>query len=152
MTDVDSYSTSTPMFWGDLTSPSFGWSPGGPLPFADLVTLKADGTDGDGAFSGAAFESGQYVRLGDGSTAYWNGTIWQAGEAAVVQQAAPPAPAASPIDAPGDYTIAEVQTAVIGAADPCAAAATAEANENAGSNRVTLVSWLDGYIADNCEE
>ena len=48
---------------------------------ADLATLKADGTDGDGNFGGGAFTTGQYVVLDDNSVAYYDGAAWQAGVA-----------------------------------------------------------------------
>jgi hypothetical protein len=63
---------------------------------ADLTTLKGDGKAGDGkgyqangafgtgttgATKGVAFATGQFVTLGDGSKASYNGTIWSAGAA-----------------------------------------------------------------------
>lgn len=58
-------------------------------PFYTLASLKANSTYGDGAdrlpYNGAAsFTTGQYVRLGDGSQAYWVGgatDAWSAGTA-----------------------------------------------------------------------
>lgn len=43
---------------------------------ADLATLKADGTDGDGNFGGGAFGLLQFVVLDDLTVATYNGTIW----------------------------------------------------------------------------
>ena len=48
-------------------------------PAADLTTLKADGTLGDGAYGGPAFTTGQYILLDDGNQAYYDGAAWQAG-------------------------------------------------------------------------
>jgi hypothetical protein len=49
---------------------------------ADLATLVADGTDGDGNFGGGAFTAGQYVVLDDNAVAYYDGANWQSGVAA----------------------------------------------------------------------
>lgn len=90
MTDTAAYDSTAPMLWGDVTSPAFKWSPGNPLPFEDLATLKADGTYGDGNYPGTMKE-GDYVRLGDGSTAHYDGAVWKADPkpaAAAQQQAA----------------------------------------------------------------
>ncbi len=139
----DSQSTSAPQVWGDLTSPALDYTPGWPLPFADLATLKLDGTYGDGAYTGDTMTDGQYVRLGDGSTAYWDGLAWQAGKApdAVIVVVL------SPIDDPGSYTINQVKDAVNAAPDPVAAAETTLANEEADRGRATLISWLEDVIA-----
>jgi len=128
------------MLWGDLTSPSFKWSPGNPLPFADLATLEVDATYGNGAFPGSTMKDGEHVRLGDGSTAYWNGSIWIAGKApdeVVVLVAANPA------EDPGGYTIGQVQAFV---GSDLVLAQQALDNEVAGSNRVTLVAWLEDLL------
>ena len=45
---------------------------------ADLATLKADGTLGDGNFTGT-FQSGQYIKLGDDSRAHYTAGAWAAG-------------------------------------------------------------------------
>jgi hypothetical protein len=49
--------------------------------FNSLAELKADGTEGDGNYSGAAMTAGQYVVLGDGSCAHYAGAAWAAGAA-----------------------------------------------------------------------
>ncbi len=58
----------------DITAEVFGSDP---IP-ADLATLKADGTYGDGNYSGPAFEDYEFVVLGDGARAgYDDGTdLW----------------------------------------------------------------------------
>lgn len=58
----------------DLTYETFGAT----AP-ADLTDLKADPVYGDGNFTGATFTTGQYVTLGDNSTAHWDALIWTAG-------------------------------------------------------------------------
>jgi hypothetical protein len=64
-----------------------------------LSALKGDPTVGDSAWStagaGAWTTSGDYVALGDGSHAYWDGSEWQAGE---VPAPAPPAPDPDPCE------------------------------------------------------
>lgn len=47
--------------------------------FADLVTLQADNTYGDGNFSGRAMTAGEYIVLGDGSKAHYKAGAWAAG-------------------------------------------------------------------------
>lgn len=49
--------------------------------FADLSTLKSDGTKGDGNYTGSDFSSGQYITLGDGSKAHYGSNAWTAGAA-----------------------------------------------------------------------
>ena len=49
--------------------------------FGSLAELAADGTHGDGNYSGAAFTAGQYVVLGDGTCAHYASTAWAAGVA-----------------------------------------------------------------------
>jgi len=46
--------------------------------FADLATLKADGTSGDGHYTGAAFTAGQYITLVDGSKTHYAAGVWAA--------------------------------------------------------------------------
>ena len=58
-----------------------------PATITDLASLKADATYGDGNYSGAAMATDEYVNLGSGVHAYWDGSAWQSGEAP-----APPAP------------------------------------------------------------
>ena len=48
---------------------------------ADLATLAADGTDGDGFFGGGTFNAGEFVVLDDWAVAQYNGTNWVAGVA-----------------------------------------------------------------------
>ena len=45
-----------------------------------LAQLKADGTNGDGNYAGAAFSVGEYVTLSDGK-AHYDGSNWQSGAA-----------------------------------------------------------------------
>ena len=47
----------------------------------DLASLKADPNIGDGTANGAAWTGGDYIDLEDGTTAYWDGSAWQAGTA-----------------------------------------------------------------------
>lgn len=51
---------------------------------ANLAALKADTVVGDSGTNkpSAAWTTGQYVTLGDVSSAYWDGTVWQSGQAA----------------------------------------------------------------------
>jgi len=46
---------------------------------ADLPTLKASGTIGDGSYTGAAFTTGQYVILGNNTKASYKSGAWVAG-------------------------------------------------------------------------
>jgi hypothetical protein len=77
-----------------ITGGASGW-PSGTTP-ANLAALKANGQAGDGkgyqadgtfgtgttgGTKGVAFATGQFVTLGDGSKASYNGTIWSAGAA-----------------------------------------------------------------------
>jgi hypothetical protein len=59
------------------------FAPGGATLPANLSALKADPVVGDAGTSkpGTAWTTGQWVNLGDGSHAYWNGTAWAVGEA-----------------------------------------------------------------------
>lgn len=59
----------------DITAEVFGSDP---IP-ADLATLKADGTYGDGNYSGPAFEDYEYVVLGDGARAGYDADTSQWG-------------------------------------------------------------------------
>ena len=63
-----------------------------PATITDVASLKADATYGDAAYSGAAFAAGEYVNLGSGNHAYWDGAAWQAGE----MPAPPPHPTRTP--------------------------------------------------------
>ena len=58
-----------------LTTPG-GFTPAGAMAPADLA-----GMTGITATPSGAWSPGQYVRLGDGSSAHWNGTTWTAGVA-----------------------------------------------------------------------
>jgi hypothetical protein len=49
-----------------------GGGPGGPSDYATLGLLKADVTDGDGAYAGHTFVSKEAVVLGDNSKAYYD--------------------------------------------------------------------------------
>ena len=71
---------------GDPTDFTAG-TPGAFLPAGTDVPADLDAVNALG-LSGAAFAAGEYVELGDGSHAYFDGADWQAGEA--------PAPAPPP--------------------------------------------------------
>ena len=43
------------------------------------LALKADGTNGDGNYTGPAFTSGQYIVLADGSRAHYTSGAWAVG-------------------------------------------------------------------------
>ena len=47
--------------------------------FPNLASLKANITYGDGHYAGPEFEPGNYIRIGDTSQAWYNGSIWAAG-------------------------------------------------------------------------
>lgn len=53
-----------------------------PFSFADLATIKADGTVGDGNYTGSDFTTGQFVTLGDASVAHYASAAWSVGAAA----------------------------------------------------------------------
>lgn len=55
----------------DITDTVFGAEP---VP-ADLATLRTDATFGNGVYAGPAFEPWQYVLLGDGSQAAYDGVV-----------------------------------------------------------------------------
>lgn len=59
---------------------------GGTLP--SLAVLKADPEVGDAGTNkpGAAWTTGQFVNLRDGSKANWNGTAWTAGTRALMDE------------------------------------------------------------------
>lgn len=65
----------------NLTADVFGSSASAP---ANLATLQADGTYGDGNLTyngGADFTTGQYVKLGDASLAHYASSAWSVGAA-----------------------------------------------------------------------
>jgi len=73
---------------GGATAGSPGaWTPSGAQAPATLAEANALG------YSGAAWTTGQYVELADGSDVYWNGTAFVAGRAPVVVEEDEPAPA-----------------------------------------------------------
>lgn len=134
-----SYSPST---WGDMTIDAFKWWPGRPLPFADLASLAGDPTYGNGVFTGGTSKPGEFVRLGDGSIAYYDGAVWKVG-------AAPEAPViinpVTPCESPGDFTVSEVKDYVdASGCNGCAEMALESELEN--KNRARLVGWLEGFI------
>ena len=123
-------------------SSSRAWQPWLPLPYANLTELQAADPDG-----GQAFELNQYVRLGDGSRATWDGASWSAWSEPVVVQMQ----SMSATDDPSAYTVAQVRFAVENDPDSCGIAPAVLAAEQAGQNRSTLVNWLEGFI-DSCED
>jgi hypothetical protein len=62
------------------------FQPANAVPPADLAALKADPVVGDAgsAMPGPAWGGGEWVQLGDGSHAHWDGTMWVAGDAPAV--------------------------------------------------------------------
>jgi hypothetical protein len=58
------------------TSTPGTFSPAGAMAPANLAAMSAVT-----ASPATAWTTGQYVRLGDGSSAYWNATAWTAGVA-----------------------------------------------------------------------
>ena len=49
-----------------------------------LMSLKQDNMLGDAVYKGTAWQPGQFMELGDGSLAHWNGTEWLAGAVPIV--------------------------------------------------------------------
>jgi hypothetical protein len=56
-------------------------TPGSFSPAGAMAPANLAGMSGITATPSSAWSGGQYVRLGDGSTAYWNGTAWVEGVA-----------------------------------------------------------------------
>lgn len=114
------------------------FTPAGATPPANLTAINLRGALGQTV----AWTTGQYVILGDGSNAYWNGTAWAEGMAA-----------ASETDVhatnPGNFTIAEIQAWVDD--HPEAADEVLAAEMLRASPRVTLVDWLEGFISHRDE-
>lgn len=82
---------------------------------------------------------GEYVVAADGNEVYWTGTAWAAGRAP-----APPPPGGEVAYDPADYTVEDVKAYVEDHPDEAAAVLDAE---RAGSDRSTLVSWLEAQTA-----
>ena len=111
------------------------FTPAGATPVANYTALTARGAMGQTA----AWTTGQYVILGDGTFAYWTGTAWAAGIAGQ-----------PPLDdphvvTPGNFTIAEIQDWLDHHPNVDVARALRD-HERAHSARVTLLDWLDGFI------
>lgn len=136
MSDIG-YESVPPVLYNDQTQYIFA----GKVP-ADLATLKADPDWGDGIYAGAAFTVNQFVKLQDESKATWDGLIWTAFVSAAAAQAQAQA-APTPAEDPGAFTIPEVQDYVTD--NPGTEQQTLD-NEQAGSNRVTLVAWLEDLL------
>ena len=82
---------------------------------------------------------GQYVNLDPVGSAYWNGTQWRlgVGTGGATQDAH--------TTDPGSFTVAEIQEWVDDHADMADEVLTAELSRP--SPRITLVDWLEGFIA-----
>lgn len=109
----------------------------------DLATLQGLGDLGQTT----AWTTGQYVDLGDASTAHWDGSAW-----AVDAAPAPPPPPPGDViivPDPGSMTVAEAK-AWIDALPHNGHGHDAVQEmlelERAGQNRATLVDWLDAKL------
>jgi hypothetical protein len=75
--------TSVDAITGVIAGSPGSFTPGTASIPGTLAALKAHGNVGDtgGAKPGGAWTSGQYVTLGDGSKAHWDGSAWSVGMA-----------------------------------------------------------------------
>jgi hypothetical protein len=69
--------------WVTVTSVNFDVSDLAPgaAAMSDLTALQADGTEGDGNFSGGTFAPGQYITLQNAGLAHYDGSNWSSGPA-----------------------------------------------------------------------
>jgi len=136
MSNIVGYESVPPILYNDQTWFIFGAAVS---VFADLATLKADLTWGDGVYAGPVMTDKQFINLADGSKATWDGLIWTEFAGGVAAAMA----ADNPAEAPGDYTIVQVQDFV---GSDLVLAQQALDNEVPGLNRVTLVAWLEDLL------
>jgi hypothetical protein len=111
------------------------WTPPGSTPRANPASMT-----GIVATPATAWTSGQYVQTqlaGAAGRTSWSGTAWVGGAAPLEDDFDP--------SNPGNYTIAVIEAWVD--SHPSEADEVLEAEE-AGQRRVTLVSWLQGFISD----
>jgi hypothetical protein len=101
---------------------------------ADLSALQSTTT------KRAAFRRGQYVTLGDGTRARWDGSEWT--DISPVQ--------ATPFD-PGDHSITDIKARIDdeGRVDELDAILDAE---RAGKGRKTLIDWLESHPSRSSTE
>ena len=141
----NAYWNGTAWVAGVVPSPPTGALAGAPGSFtpagcaipATLAALQALGALGQTA----AWTAGQYVVLGNASNAYWNGTAWTAGIAAVELDAH--------VSNPGGFSIPEIEAWVDDHAEMADAVLAAE--QDRSTPRVTLVDWLQGFISHRDE-
>jgi hypothetical protein len=120
------------------------WTPPGSTPPATVAALQASSITASPA---TAWVTLQYVQTGTAGApgeATWTGSGWVGGRAPAAD------PQSTDVDPsnPGNYTIAVIEAWVD--AHPSEADEVLEAEE-AGQQRVTLVSWLQGFISDRDE-
>jgi len=142
------YKTLPHPLWGDswlpVTNPTgvVAGTPGHFTPTgckvpSNLAQLQALGPLGQTA----AWTTGQYVNLSPSGTAYWNGTAWALGVAAVVED--------EHVTSPQNFTIPDIEAWVDAHPDLADELLTNELSRS--TPRVTLVDWLEGFISHRDE-
>lgn len=132
---VDWYEDDNPPATGATAGVPGSWTPSGSLAPASVAALSAGTPNAVTASPATAWTAGQYVQTrtaGAAGRATWTGTAWVGGVAP------------GGLYDPGDFTVAEVQTYVEEHPDEATDIYDAEV---AGKNRVTLVEWLETFIA-----